>query len=152
VSDDVVELRPIVFRMPLSVFALWPLLHAVAWAAAAGVLGAATFIDLPPYLLIGSAIGFGHALIQWIGTSALVEGGTLVLRNLVWVRRITTSEIETVHRLRRRSWRSVSVTLTDGTEIMIPAPVSASLMPNPHFEEDLHRFCAAIAFADPAIR
>lgn len=138
--------------MPMSVFALWPLIHAIAWSAVASVLGVAPFLELPWYLAAGSAIGLMHATIQWVGTSVSVDRGSLVLRNLVWVRRITTAEIATVHRLRRRSWRSVSVTLNDGTEIVIPAPVSASLMPNPHFEEDLHRFCAAIAFADPAIR
>ena len=146
------ELRPIEFRMPHSVFALWPLLHALGWGAAAVVTGLASFLQVPYFMLLGATIGLAHATIQWLGTSALVDRGTLVLRNLVWVRRISTAEIETVHRLRRRSWRSVSVTLADGTEIVMPAPVSATLMPNPQFEEDLHRFCAAIAFADPAIR
>ena len=138
--------------MPHSVFALWPLLHALGWGAVAAVTGVASFVQVPMFMLAGSMIGLAHAAIQWMGTSALVDRGTLVLRNLIWVRRITTADIETVHRLRRRSWRSVSVTLIDGTEIVMPAPVSATLMPNPHFEEDLHRFCAAIAFADPAIR
>jgi len=136
------------FRPHPGAVAAWMGGHAVVWTTVALVTGLVSFVDSWKIVLLGAWIGFVHALLQWWTTSVVIGGGVLVSRNFGWVRRIPVDEIEIVQRVRHRRWSGVALQLRNGDEVTLAAPLSSVLAPNPHFEEDLHRLCASIAFGD----
>lgn len=136
------------FRAHPGAIAAWMGAHAVVWTAVAVVLGMVSFLDSWKVIVLGAWIGFVHALLQWTTTSVVVVDGIIVSRNFGWVRRVPIDEIELVQRVRHRRWSGVSLQLRNGDEVTLAAPLSSVLAPNPHFEEDLNRLCASIAFGD----
>ena len=124
--------------------------HAIVWTSIAVVVGFVSFVDSWKVILLGAWIGFAHALLQWMTTSVVVVDGMLVSRNFGWVQRVPIEQIELVQRVRHRRWSGVSLQLRNGAEVTLAAPLSSVLAPNPHFEEDLNRLCASIAFGEAA--
>ena len=127
---------------------MWGVAHGALWALLALVLGFVEFVDVWKAVAFGAVIGIGHSVLQWSTTSLSVEDGTLVSRNFTWVRRVPISEIELVQRARHRRWSGVVVRLRDGDEIVLAAPVSSVMNPNPEFDEELRRLCASIVLGD----
>lgn len=122
--------------------------HAVVWTVIALALGFVDFLDSWKVVLLGAWIGVAHAVLQWATTSVIVVDGVLVSRNFGWVQRVPIDEIELVQRVRLRRWSGVMLQLRSGQEVTLAAPLSSVLAPNPHFEEDLNRLCASIAFGE----
>lgn len=121
--------------------------HVAGWTAFGLLFGIVDFLDTWQAVLVGVVAGLTHATAQWVLTSVSIDSGMIVSRNFVWVRQVRIDEIETVHRLRRRGWSGVSIRLVDGEDLVLAAPTSAVLAPNPDFAEDLGRLCAAIALS-----
>lgn len=138
------------FRPHGGAIAAWVGAHAVLWTMVGLGAGLVDFLDSWRAVLFGAWVGLCHALLQWWTTSVVVADGVLVTRNLGWVRRVRIDDIELVQRVRDHRWSGVALRLRNGDEVVLAAPVSSVLAPNPNFDEDLHRLCATIAFGDVA--
>ena len=136
------------FRAHPGALAAWMGAHAVVWTIVALALGLVDFLDSWKVVLLGAWIGVAHAVLQWATTSVVVVDGVLVSRNFGWVQRVPIDEIELVQRVRHCRWSGVMLQLRSGQEVTLAAPLSSVLAPNPHFEEDLNRLCASIAFGE----
>jgi len=136
------------FRAHPGAILAWVGGHAILWTIVALALGLVDFLDSWKVVALGAWIGVCHALLQWCTTSVVVAGGVLVSRNFGWVQRVPIDEIELVQRVRQRRWSGVALQLRNGDSVTLAAPLSSVLAPNPHFEEDLNRLCASIAFGD----
>lgn len=136
------------FRANPGAIAGWIGAHALLWTALGLAFGFVSFLESWKVILLGAWIGFTHAVLQWTTTSVVVGDGIVISRNFGWVQRVPIDEIELVQRVRHRRWSGVALKLRNGEEVMLAAPLSSVLAPNPHFEEDLNRLCASIAFGE----
>lgn len=136
------------FRAHPGALGAWVGAHAVLWTVIGLSFGFVDFLDSWKLVVLGAWIGLCHAALQWVTTSVIVGDGVLVSRNFGWVQRVPIDEIELVQRVRHRRWSGVTLQLRNGDEVTLAAPLSSVLAPNPHFEEDLNRLCASIAFGE----
>ncbi|MFN8051915.1 MAG: hypothetical protein U0Q22_10785 [Acidimicrobiales bacterium] len=134
------------FRAHPGAVGAWVGAHAVVWTVVGLVGGLVPFTEVWKAVAIGAFIGLAHAILQWSTTSVMIAEGVLVSRNFGWVRRVEVDQIEVVQRVCHRRWSGVSVRLRGGDEVVLAAPLSSVLAPNPVFEEELRRLCANIAF------
>ncbi|MGB2756552.1 MAG: hypothetical protein WBD02_02685 [Acidimicrobiia bacterium] len=136
------------FRISPSSLVALPVFHSVMWSVLALVVGASTFAHIPLIAASGAAVGLGHASLQWATSWSEVASGELHIRNMVFASRRDLTEIEAVYRVRRRRWQAIAVVFDDGKEVVLPAPVAATWAPNHDFDEEVRRFCAAVALAE----
>ena len=140
--------RAVRFRTNPAAVVMWGVAHAALWSFLAVAFGLVDFLDAWRAALLGGFVGIGHSTLQWSTTSLSVVDGTLVSRNFTWVQRVRINEIEVIQRARHRRWSGVIVRTRDGQEVVLAAPVSSVLSPNPQFDEEVHRLCANIALGD----
>lgn len=136
------------FRTNPAAVVMWGVAHAAVWSFLAVAFGLVDFLDSWKAALLGAFVGLGHSMLQWSTTTLSVVDGTLVSRNFTWVQRIRINEIEVIQRARHRRWSGVIVRLRDGQEVVLAAPISSVLSPNPQFDEEVHRLCANIALGE----